>query len=279
MQWTPTGASKQQGVACGWRQTWAVSLLLFIIFNFSYKNLDVYQYSLSLVFLLMFFISVFLVFKSQIADTQQQSPTAAKGQSQRCYSRAAVPREGLQAWRAGGARAASPRLLPPGSLRGLSLSTAPAQGPGKPLQPWGQTPCPEPPPRPSAFLEGPRWPQSNAGCPGLGLPGVHCTQHHVRKLTRLGVRSREPGRSGRRRLPCHRRASTSTAGSAQAPRGPFPWSLQRSDPKSKRPGPDPADRKGKPEQPWGWPLGEGGSQGSLCWAIGRCGGISPALAL
>lgn len=96
----------------------------------------------------------------------------------------------------GWGRAASPPLTASRISARLSPSAAPAQGPGKPLQPWGQTPCPEPPPRPSAFLGGPCWPQSNTGCPGLGLPGVHCTQHHVRKLTRLGVRSREPGPEG-----------------------------------------------------------------------------------
>lgn len=36
------------------------SLLLFLIFNFSYKNLDVYQYSLILVLFFMLFVSVLL---------------------------------------------------------------------------------------------------------------------------------------------------------------------------------------------------------------------------
>lgn len=112
-----------------WRQTREVPLLLVIIFNFSYKNLDVYQYCLSLVLLLMFFISVSLVFKSQTAGTQQRSSAAAKGQSQRRHSRATVPREGLPAlWAAGRAHTASPCSLPPGSL-GLSPGTTPRSGP------------------------------------------------------------------------------------------------------------------------------------------------------
>lgn len=178
MQW-PT--QQTTGRACGNRQ--GDYLLLVIIFNFSYKNLDVYQYCLSLVLLLMFFISVSLVFKSQTAGTQQRSSTAAKGQSQALLGGHSA-QEGLRrcGQQAGHAQPAPARCLQglwdcPRHHPGSGPRKAPtALGPDSLLSPLLARPCSSGGPLAQSNARAP-WPRSprrthhTAPCQEANSPG------------------------------------------------------------------------------------------------------------
>ena len=191
-----------------------------------------FTHSLILVLFLIVFISVFLVFKSQTAGTEQQSPTAAaKGQSQRRYSGARAEQ---------GRRSRHPGVG--GTLQSLSVGRPQLRAQGSPstlgfrlpslspLPAWLRGPRAPPPPSSSGAPPAPK--QSRVPCPGpcRALTG---TQHHISKLTRPGVRRGERGREGRRVqnpqlqgkrscLPPPPGAPSSTAGSAQAAWRSFP---------------------------------------------------------
>lgn len=142
-----------------------VPLLLVIIFNFSYKNLDVYQYCLSLVLLLMFFISVSLVFKSQQQALNSGPPLLPKA-SPRGATRGPQCPGGAPALRAAG-RHAQPAPARASRVSGLSPAPPPLRAQESPYSLGARLLLSL---LPSVLLRGPRWPQSNAGHPGLGLP-------------------------------------------------------------------------------------------------------------
>lgn len=190
----------------------------------------------------MFFISVSLV----LSLWPQHGPPLLPKASPRGATRDPCPGRGSRRCGQQAEAAHSQPLL--AALQG-PLGLAPAarsRGPGKAPTALGPDSLLSPLPARPCSSGGGRWPRATRH-PGL-VSQAHATQHHVRKLTRLGVRSREPGLEEGAAHPARQGLPAPQQALQRAPRGPASWrSLQEVRPKAKRPGPGPG-RKGTPEQ-------------------------------